>query len=73
MKIALLILLTLISAALISLILIQQRGSGAGSVFGGGGGDIYRTKRGVDKIFHYLTIGLAFLYSAVSVSLIFIV
>jgi len=72
MRIFFLILLSLIAGLLITLILLQQKGSGAGSVFGGGGGDVYRTRRGVDKLLHYITIILAFLYSTVSFSLIFI-
>ncbi|OGY26974.1 MAG: preprotein translocase subunit SecG [Candidatus Woykebacteria bacterium RBG_19FT_COMBO_43_10] len=72
MRIFFLILLIFIAGLLIALILLQQKGSGAGSVFGGGGSDVYRTRRGIDKLLHYLTIILAFLYSAVSFSLIFI-
>jgi protein translocase SecG subunit len=62
----------LVSVSLIALIIIQQRGSGAGSVFGGGGAEIYRTKRGIEKIYHYLTIILAIFFSVISLSLIFI-
>ena len=66
-----LIFLTLISVAIIALVLSQQRGGGAGAIFGGGG-EVYRSKRGVEKIFHYLTVVLALLFSVVSFSLIFI-
>lgn len=62
----------LVSVSLIVLIIIQQRGGGAGSVFGGGGAEIYRTKRGIEKIYHYLTIILAIFFSVISLSLIFI-
>ncbi len=76
MRDAMLISLILISFSIIALVLTQQRGGGAGAAFGGGGGgggtEAYRSKRGVEKIFHYLTIILAFLFSAVSLSLIFI-
>lgn len=76
MRDALLIFLILISFSIIALVLSQQRGGGLGSAFGGGGGggggEAYRSKRGVEKLFHYLTIFLAFLFSAVSLSLIFI-
>lgn len=60
---------------MIVLILFQQRGSGAGAAFGGsggGGGEAYRSRRGVEKIFHYLTIVLALLYSGIAFSLIFV-
>jgi protein translocase SecG subunit len=66
-----LIFLILISISIVGLVLSQQRGSGAGAIFGGSG-EVYRSKRGVEKIFHYLTILLAFLFSVVSFSLIFI-
>ena len=61
-----------ISISLIVVILIQKKGSGLGSVFGGGGGDAYRSKRGAEKILHYLTILLAFLFATVPFSLLFI-
>lgn len=43
---------------LILVIIIQQKGSGLGSSFGG---DLsfYRTKRGAEKLLFYATIGLA--------------
>lgn len=78
MRDVLLIFLILISFSIIALVLSQRKGGGLGSAFGGGGGggggggEAYRSKRGVEKIFHYLTIFLAFLFSAVSLSLIFI-
>lgn len=72
MRIILSVILMLVSVSLIVLIIIQQRGSGAGSVFGGGGSEIYRTKRGIEKIYHYLTIILAIFFSIISLSLIFI-
>lgn len=55
---------------LITAILIQHKGSGLGSVFGGSG-NVYSTKRGVDKILHYSTIVLAFLFFGASFSRLF--
>lgn len=77
MRVFLLIFLILISFSIIALVLSQQKSGGLGSAFGGGGGagtggEAYRSKRGVEKIFHYLTIFLAILFSTVSLSLIFI-
>ena len=77
MRDVLLIFLILISFSIIALVLFQRKGGGLGAAFGGGGGDggggeAYRSKRGVEKLFHYLTMFLAFLFSAVSLSLIFI-
>lgn len=48
---------------LIAAILMQQRGTGLGSAFGGGS-EIYRTKRGVEKILFVSTIVLSVLFLA---------
>ncbi len=56
----------IIGAALIVVILIQQKGSGLGSVFGGSS-NIYSTKRGVDKILHYATIVIAIIFFGISI------
>ena len=56
----------LISVLLIAGILLQQRGGGLSSTFGGGMME-YSTKRGAEKIFFYATIVLAVLFLAVSV------
>jgi protein translocase SecG subunit len=45
------------------LILLQQQGSGLGSAFGGEG-NYYRSKRGLEKAFFYLTIVLIVLFAA---------
>ena len=45
------------SVLLIASIIIQKRGSGMGEAFGGGGA-IYRTKRGAEKIIMRATIVL---------------
>lgn len=50
-----------LSVLLTAAILLQQRGSGLGSAFGGSS-DVFRTKRGVEKILHYATIALAILF-----------
>ncbi len=52
-----------LSVLLCTAILLQQRGSGLGSAFGGDG-NVFRTKRGVEKILFYATIGLAVLFFA---------
>lgn len=56
----------LISLSLIGLILLQSKGAGLGSVFGGSGG-VYRSKRGIEKLFVYITIFLAFLFFLISI------
>lgn len=49
------------SALLIILILVQQRGAGLGSAFGGEGG-VYYKKRGMEKVIFIATIVLAVLF-----------
>lgn len=52
-----------ISVLLIAAILIQQRGEGLSSVFGGGE-SIYQTRRGIEKWLYYATVALAILFLA---------
>jgi len=54
-----------ISILLATAILLQQRGTGLSSAFGGEG-SIYRTKRGLEKSLHILTIILAAIFLAVA-------
>jgi preprotein translocase subunit SecG len=56
----------IISVALIAVILIQAKGSGLGSVFGGDS-SIYTTRRGVDKTLFQATIGLSIAFFAISI------
>lgn len=65
MKSFLLIAQIVVSLLLVLIILTQAKGTGLGTVFGGGGG-FYRSKRGVEKLFVYLTILLAFLFFLLS-------
>lgn len=53
--------LIILSAALIAAILLQSRGGGLGSMFGGEGlaGGQYKTRRGLEKTLFQVTIGLA--------------
>ena len=56
-----------VSVLLIGAILLQQKGSGLGSSFGGEGGNLYSTKRGVEKILFYATIVLAVAFFAIAI------
>ena len=56
----------IISAALVVLILVQSKGSGVGSVFGGDS-SIHKTRRGVEKTMHDATIWLSLAFFLVSV------
>ena len=55
-----------VSCLLIIAILLQQRGSGLSSVFGGSG-SIYRTKRGLEKGLFAATIILVLLFVAIGI------
>lgn len=48
----------ILGVLLVLVIIIQQKGSGLGSAFGGEMG-FYRTKRGAEKLLFYATIALA--------------
>ncbi len=64
---ALTIIQIVVSALLVIAILLQQKGSGLGSAFGGDSGNIYSTRRGVEKILFYATIFLAVIFLVIAV------
>lgn len=66
MKEALLVVQILISICLIGIILTQSKGGGLGTAFGGSA-QIYRSKRGIEKLFVYFTVLLTVLFFAVSI------
>ena len=66
MKIYLTFFQIFVSALLIIAILLQSQGGGLGSAFGGQG-EPYRSKRGMEKLVFYSTIGLAVLFFVSSI------
>lgn len=56
----------IIAVSLMIVILLQNRGTGVSGIFGGSG-NVYRTKRGVEKSLFTLTIFFAFLFFAISI------
>ncbi|MEK7502981.1 MAG: preprotein translocase subunit SecG [Patescibacteria group bacterium] len=56
----------IVSLLLIGAILLQQKGTGLGASFGGSG-QIYRSKRGLEKILFWATIVLAVIFSLTAV------
>ncbi len=56
-----------ISVILIILIALQQRGTALGSAFGGGGGEFYSSRRGIQKKIYYATIAVAGLFIILSI------
>lgn len=61
----------IVSVLLIAAVLLQARGSGLSSIFGGEG-NIYRTKRGLEKVIFIATIILAILFLTLAVVNLFI-
>jgi preprotein translocase subunit SecG len=55
------ILQIIFAVLLITAILLQAQGSGLGAAFGGEG-NVFRTRRGLDKILFYSTIIIAILF-----------
>ncbi len=54
---------------LICCILVQNRAEGLGKMFGGGG-EIFRTKRGLEKFFYYFTIFLVVVLVMLSLAIL---
>ncbi|MBI3342503.1 preprotein translocase subunit SecG [Candidatus Curtissbacteria bacterium] len=71
MKTFLLILQLIVSSALVVVVLLQAKGSGLSGVFGGES-SFYRSKRGVEKMLIYATIGLGFLFFVLSITQVLI-
>lgn len=66
MKSILLIVQIVISLLLITSILLQATGTGLGSTWGGGG-ESYRSKRGVERILLYSTVVLVVLFLVLAI------
>jgi protein translocase SecG subunit len=58
-----------LAVALIATILLQNRGTGLSGIFGGGG-NVYATKRGLEKKLFNATIVIAVLFFAVSLYIV---
>lgn len=56
----------IISVLLVVTVILQSRGSDAGLAFGGGG-ETFRSKRGLERVLFYATIVLAVLFAANSI------
>ena len=71
METTFIVLQIVIGIALVITITLQSRGSQVGMAFGGGG-ESYRSKRGIEKLLYYATIVLAILFASISIlSLLF--
>ena len=57
----------ILAVLLVTVILLQARGTGLGAAFGGEG-NVYRTKRGIEKKLFHLTILLSILFFGVALA-----
>ena len=57
----------IISLAMIVLIVMQAKGSGLGSLFGGEAGTITKTRRGLEKTLFQITVGLSIAFITVAI------
>lgn len=61
-----------LAALLVTAILLQNKGTGLGGIFGSGEGNIYRTKRGAERIIFIATIVIAVLFFGASLASILV-
>lgn len=71
MKLYLFVFQIIVSALLVIVILAQEKGVGLGSTFGGGG-EMYRSKRSIDRLLFQATVILSILFIGVAVAFIFV-
>lgn len=72
LKKVLLVFQIILSISLMVSILLQVRGSGLGNLFGGAGGEFYRSKRGIEKFLFNATIILSGIFVANSIALAYL-
>ena len=60
-----------LSVLLVATILLQQRGTGLGSAFGGEG-NVFASRRGVEKILFIATIVITILFLATAVTILLV-
>lgn len=58
----------ILSLIIVACVLLQAQGAGFGTTWGGGG-ETYHTKRGVEKVVFYLTIGAVALFTVTSLAI----
>lgn len=66
MEIAIYLAMMLVSIVLIASILLQARGGGLGSAFGGDNMSVQRTRRGFEKLLFQFTVGISFVFFALA-------
>lgn len=68
----LLIAIIAVSILLVVLVLLQQGGAGLGTIFGGMGGEAYRTRRGAEKFIYYLMVAASIIWIGLLLANIFL-
>ena len=58
----------LISLTVIAAVILQAKGAGLGNIFGGAGGDSYRTRRGIERSLFRGTIVLMLVFVGLSIA-----
>ncbi|HQO27733.1 MAG TPA: preprotein translocase subunit SecG [Candidatus Pacearchaeota archaeon] len=59
---------TAVSVALVAVILLQQRGTAIGSFMGGGSGESYASRRGMEKYLLWATIILLIVFVGLAIA-----
>jgi len=59
----------IVAFLLIGAILLQMQGGGLSSAFGGSG-EFYRSRRSLEKLLVWATVGLSFLFALISIALL---
>ena len=58
----------LVALMVIGAVVMQAKGAGLGNIFGGAGGETYRTRRGLERTLFRGTIALMVLFVALSIT-----
>lgn len=69
------IVLSIVSVALIAIIILQSRGAGLGGLGGGGdfGGAGFHVRRGIERLLFNVTIGLSFVFFTLALATVILV
>ncbi len=68
MRTILIIIQVIVSAAIVILILLQERSAGLSGIFGGDGGAFYQTRRGMEKTIFASTVALAIIFVGLAIA-----
>lgn len=58
----------LVALTVIAAVILQAKGAGLGNIFGGAGGDSYRTRRGIERSLFRGTIVLMLVFVGLSIA-----